>query len=168
MQITLTITANDYALAKLYTVNPEEHAAGMFEHWAQLARQKHPGLTDERLMALPTLAEEEAQREREQQEAALSAQQRQEAINKLINAQPVALQDEIRSRMSSAPDAQVKSLEEMAQAIEAFSQELQERHAAQQAAKRREMLALLTDPEILAQANAAAAQKTAKAAKAAV
>lgn len=74
MKIQFEIPDAVFKAAQRYTLDPVQHAVGMFDHWAQLAQQQHPG---EDVLELPTLADKaievEKQQKIAQEEAAIAA-----------------------------------------------------------------------------------------------
>lgn len=98
MKIQFEIPDAVFNAAERYTLDPLQHAASMFEHWAQLAQQENPGLN---VLELPTLAEKAKQQEakrikdNEEAEAANVERKRAEAAEADAALQRGAEQDKI-------------------------------------------------------------------------
>jgi hypothetical protein len=116
MQINLpTVTPADMALAARYTKDVPGHLQNMVEHWAELVRQNHPGLSDDDIIAkLPTVAESEAKREAEH--AAQAEAARLEQLTR--QEQEAALKTE-RDKEAAAQEAKDKAARDEAVASQA-------------------------------------------------
>jgi hypothetical protein len=71
----IEISETSYTWALRYTLDPCEHAASMFEHWAQMAQQTHVGKS---LEEVPTVKDANQAAAKMQAEAAEAARKTQE------------------------------------------------------------------------------------------
>lgn len=109
MKIQFEIPDAVFKAAQRYTLDPVEHAASMFEHWAQLAQQQHPGVD---LMTLPTLAVTAKQAEADRLLAAQHAEIAQaSAAQQQVKEQAAAqlLTDEQAAATAAAQQADVEA-----------------------------------------------------------